>query len=56
MCWSYELYNLPHLIHNLYEPFSANYLKEKRFIPGQLKIFKKKIILKVLLRRYQKGL
>ena len=29
MCWSYELYNLPHLTLDLYEPFSATYLKKK---------------------------
>ena len=26
VCWSYELFNLPHVVHELYEPFSANYV------------------------------
>ncbi len=39
MCWSYELYNLPHLIDNLYDPFSANYLKKKKTILTHTKEF-----------------
>lgn len=37
MCWSYELYNLPHLIHLLYEPFSVNYLKTKWYSHKNIK-------------------
>ena len=37
MCWSYELYNLPHLLHTLYEPFSAAYLAKRPFSINSLK-------------------
>ena len=35
VCWSYELYNQPHMLKKLYDPFSTNYLKKE--IPLKIK-------------------
>lgn len=35
--WSFELYNLPHIIHRLYEPFSANFIKTHTSTAHKLK-------------------
>ena len=32
VCWSYEFYNLPHVVNKLYEPFSSAYIKSKRSV------------------------
>ena len=43
MCWSYELYNLPHLLHTLYEPFSAAYLAKRPYSFNSIKKFGKDV-------------
>jgi hypothetical protein len=37
VCWSYELYNLPHNQHKLYDTFSRNYLKKRLLSKDLLK-------------------
>jgi hypothetical protein len=37
MCWSYELYNLPHLTQTLYDVFSTKYLKRQWYSSKNIK-------------------
>lgn len=44
ICWSYEFYNLPHVVDKLYSPFAKNYLQKKISIKQHVTLFTKKII------------
>ena len=37
ICWSYEFYNLPHVINKLYDPFSLRYIRSKTSAPKRLR-------------------
>lgn|GEM_PF-1882803 len=37
ICWSYEFYNLPHVVNKLYEPFSLQYVKSKTSMTGKVR-------------------
>lgn len=39
VCWSYEFYNLPHVVNKLYEPFSLKYIRSKISLSGRSKQF-----------------
>lgn len=37
VCWSYEFYNLPHVVNKLYDPFSFKYIRSKISFSGRVK-------------------
>lgn len=47
ICWSYEFYNLPHVVNKLYDPFSLKYIRSGTSLPGQLRQFLKSSIINV---------
>ncbi|MBK7433211.1 MAG: TDP-N-acetylfucosamine:lipid II N-acetylfucosaminyltransferase [Chitinophagaceae bacterium] len=37
ICWSYEFYNLPHVVNKLYEPFALKYIRSKTSVSARVK-------------------